>query len=183
MLKYKLSSIVLGSMQDARKKANYARMYNDLRQMEIAFNLMYSDYNRWLDEDETGTASQYFVSIETILEEDIVTLGNYLSVAPVLPLIGWPNSYYGYQHDSHLGPYEPIGCETSSSNARSGPSLAIVNGLDDGSGGSYNYELFIKLNEMFDPSEDFDSDQTQAVRCGKIRTSGNDVLYALSDSE
>jgi prepilin-type N-terminal cleavage/methylation domain-containing protein len=182
-----LSSIVIGSMRDAREKAEYAELYNDLRQLEIAFQLMYSDYNGWPDERDTineqidGNPLNWSAPVSSIISDGLVTLNQYISKAPNFPISTYSNFYYSYDADAAWNKYafSEEGCELNENGIGDGTSLWI----HYGAGSNIDDVIFEKLNNLYDPGESFDSDPDQARRCGKIRKAENTIIYSLDNAK
>jgi type II secretion system protein G len=169
-----LSSVVLASLNEARDRAKYAKLYTDLRQIESALNLARNDYNDWPSEG----ASYWGGTLQTIWDNNQNNFSSYISEIPITDVPEVTISYQ-YDKDADAG-YVDLGCETSPDfwNWSSGTNLVIRQNVQVGS----NLTLFNNLNEVFDQGEDT-SDYTAAAGCGKIRarSDGADsaIIYSL----
>jgi len=76
-----LSSIVLTSLNDARKKARDARRISDLEQIRNAYHLYYAKYGNWVNRDPSGTKNcgQHYSS------PDGIGVG-WISITPTSPV-------------------------------------------------------------------------------------------------
>jgi prepilin-type N-terminal cleavage/methylation domain-containing protein len=171
-----LSSIVIGSMREAREKAQYAELINDVRQIETALNLMRTDYNSWPDEKDTmDWWNDGYAYLENVLAAEENTLDRYLRAVPEIPISGPDYDGVRYYYDFDSDTYVAAGCESAgSSNKFQGVNLFITFPDSPADGGI----LFDKLNDLFDKGED----EADKYNCGKIRGRDDLIVYMISES-
>jgi prepilin-type N-terminal cleavage/methylation domain-containing protein len=176
-----LSSVILASVNDAREKAEYTKLYQDIKQIETALNLARNDYNDWPPE----TADYWGSKLTDIWNNSQNNFSSYLSIIPESPLKKYPNLTYEYDNDISSnegeGTYTEDGCADSPNTSNDyAKGLNIV--IRDNKYVAADITLFNNLNKKFDPSEDI-SDFENSAKCGKIRTKGNGqttgIIYSL----
>jgi len=164
-----LSSLVLSATNEARENAQYSKVYQDLKQLDNALNLMRNDYGDWPDENDVVDSETSNPNIQTILEDEKVTLHNYLSDIKPVNVAGVEHVY---KYDNEGNIYVAEGCESSDENWHHGANIIITND---------STEFFEQLNSVFGKNEESDISTTKE-RCGKIRmsTDTGNIVYGLS---
>lgn len=180
-----LSSVILTALQGAREKAQVSKIVQDLKQMEIAFNLMRGDSNSWLDEDyiytgiESGNAGTNPNVQEIIDATSYNTLANYLTEEADFTYPGISDYRYAYDNDTNHSSGN-VFTSPCNSGINSGSGVNLVIFYDDGTAVDVS-ELFVELNNIFEPGE---SESYPDDSCGKIRMNGNDtVIFYMLDTE
>lgn len=111
-----LSSIVLTSVNSARKKARDARRIADAKQIQIALGLFYDKYGHYVRSGECGASTPnggWSNSVQCLsngrwLRDTSNDLAEFLPIDPIDPLNqnSWPRGAYYYFSQGYGDPYQ-----------------------------------------------------------------------------
>ncbi len=174
-----LATVVIASLNGAREKAKISKVVSDLQNIEKAFNmLVLLETGCWPKEvnSQANTYCTYALtpstsnpSIAQAIASNTTNFKNYLSSAPVFP---FPHDGSNYRYDNDIDIFNPAVCNSNTVNF--GVNLVVH------SGDNNLNDVFQKLNDILDPHEKNQSEDTKKY-CGKIRiNSASNILYSLS---
>ncbi len=176
-----LAAVVIASLNSAREKSRISKVASDLRSIELAFNMLLLETGCWPKERNSHastyctyalTSSTSNPSIAQAISSNTTNFSNYLSSAPVFP---FPHNGNNYAYDNDGNFHEVSTCASTSNAPTNGVNLFIS------SGESSLLDIFNKLNDIFDPHESSEDNNTKR-RCGKITyTSTGAIHYRMSN--
>lgn len=161
-----LSTIILSGLNQAREKAETAKLLAQFKQIESAFIFTYLDENRssWWREDELGLGSN--PTLKKIIEKETGPLSGFSDYFPHINLIDeLSDSQYGYDNDTDTS----ADCSGGSSNWHKGVNISIT-GL--------SLEQKKQVDMYIDKNEDY--------KCGKItynQTNGGSLYWKITYDE
>jgi prepilin-type N-terminal cleavage/methylation domain-containing protein len=174
-----LSSVVLSSLQDARRNAEVIKIVQDLRSIEQAFNLLRNDLNSWPYEDEVTSVGGENPDISEIIADTSTTnFYQYLPEAPVPSYAGVIGVYEYNANDDNAdaSEHDPSLCSSDSDEWNDGVTLLVTFTGQNAEAGL----LFQELSKIID--RDIGDDPIHK-QCGIIRYNNNhSVLYSLSNT-
>jgi prepilin-type N-terminal cleavage/methylation domain-containing protein len=161
-----LSSVVLASLNGARKKAEYTAVATELRETTTAFYTLSIDNGCWPGEGggcaPNGGGNP---TVQTLVDTPSFGLGKYLPAAPSWPVSG---KVWRYDNDGDSRPATCTGFHNGGAN------LYMIGAEED------EYELLDKII-------DGDSDPTTAAAmgCGRVtyHAATKELLYSMTQTQ
>ncbi len=166
-----LSSVIFASIRTARDKANVAKVAAELRQLDIAFRMLYDKYGCWPAEGGANSCFNITTSnptVASLVASSTFGLKEFLKQAPT-----WPYSsvdVWKYDNDMDSG-------ETSCIADTEGIQIYVNNVSPD---------VYKKFEMLIDGTTEANVFTSNACYCGKIQFDGclsnttNDMDFQIS---
>jgi prepilin-type N-terminal cleavage/methylation domain-containing protein len=164
-----LASVILASLNTARKKAQYAKVVSELREMDKAFQFVYDDMGCWPREG-TGSGCTFGSAGNPTIASLISSgsdLSKYLPSAPTYP---FTSDGTGYHYDNEGDTFNEATCASTPANVNSGVGVYVKGDLAD----------FWALDKIID--QDSDPNTAAALYCGKLLWTGTNIMYKISQT-
>jgi prepilin-type N-terminal cleavage/methylation domain-containing protein len=176
-----LASVVLASLNTARDKTQYTTIAQQFREIEKAFNFIYSDNGCWPRENTTQTGACAALVSGSTANPTLVAgiasvtsdLRDHLPAAPVYPY----TSTAGYGYDNDGDTYVASSCTSGSTSSRNtnagrGVNIIVQVASDD---------VFSALERIFDGTDGTLNNTNRY--CGKLRyNTSNSIIYSISST-